>query len=238
MQIPAGRVSDRVDRRYVLAGLGAIASASGIGHRHYQTRRRRNPVRPDRALWRNVLHALFDHCGTCQRLRGKRSVRDSLQRFAAALRHWHHHRPARQAASRWPTAPICCLPSPPLPISRSPPTPYSEASVRAAVPDAEKKPLPRPLPPVPQPPNRSISIRAQPHPRIDHAAAKVSPGIEHDLSDVLAIFHALMRGRRLFHRIDRIHHRQHLAFIEQRPDMLTQFAGDHRLEGDVARAQR
>jgi MFS family permease len=30
MQIPAGRVSDRVDRRYVLAGLGAIASASGL----------------------------------------------------------------------------------------------------------------------------------------------------------------------------------------------------------------
>jgi MFS family permease len=30
MQIPAGRMSDRMDRRYVLAGLGAIASASGL----------------------------------------------------------------------------------------------------------------------------------------------------------------------------------------------------------------
>lgn len=30
MQIPAGRMSDRVDRRYVLAGLSAIAGASGL----------------------------------------------------------------------------------------------------------------------------------------------------------------------------------------------------------------
>lgn len=30
MQIPAGRMSDRIDRRYVLAGLAAIAAASGI----------------------------------------------------------------------------------------------------------------------------------------------------------------------------------------------------------------
>jgi hypothetical protein len=49
-------------------------------------------------------------------------------------------------------------------------------------------------------------------------------GVEHDLSDVLAILHALMRGRGLFQRIDRIHHRQHLALTEKRPDMVTQFA--------------
>jgi hypothetical protein len=110
--------------------------------------------------------------------------------------------------------------------------------VRASVPDAEKETFASTPSARAATPNRSISIRAQPHPRNDHLAAKLSPGVEHDLSDVLAIFHALMSGRGLIQRINRIHHWQHFAFTEQRPDMVTQLIGDHRLESDVAGAQR
>ena len=74
MQMPVGRLSDRTDRRYVLAGasLGSalfallvfFATPRDAAHRHHH----------DCALWRAGLHALFAGCGACQRPRQRRRI--------------------------------------------------------------------------------------------------------------------------------------------------------------------
>ena len=93
MQLPAGRLSDKTDRRFVLAG---AAFGCGIVRRAdlpVRAALRRLRHRHDRRLWRLRLHALFDRRGACQRPRPRRGFRQGLGRPAAALWLRHHDRP-------------------------------------------------------------------------------------------------------------------------------------------------
>jgi hypothetical protein len=139
MQIPAGRVSDRVDRRYVLAGLGAIASASGLAI---------VVIRPEDvgilfgliALYGAMSYTLYSIIvAHANDFAAKRPVRDRLQRFAAALRRRHHHRSVDQRRDDGLRPLSAVRRDCSLPISRSPATQYSAAACVPAVPDAEKE---------------------------------------------------------------------------------------------------
>ena len=93
MQLPAGRLSDRIDRRYVLAAMSAIAAFAGLLIFLLQPSLPRLSDRPRHPLWRSRQHALSDRCRPRERLRRIRGFRQGLGRLAAALRHRHDHRP-------------------------------------------------------------------------------------------------------------------------------------------------
>ena len=100
MQLPAGRLSDMTDRRYVLAG--AAVGAAAVRPAGVPGRSRARPGWSScmtGGLRRARLHALFDRRGACQRPRQAGGFRQSVGRPAAALRLRHDDRPgARRGA--------------------------------------------------------------------------------------------------------------------------------------------
>ena len=124
MQLPAGRLSDMTDRRYVLAG-------AALGRRRLRRadlpRRRRAPApsssRMTARLRRARLHALFDRRGACQRPRQAGGFRQGVGRPAAALRLRHDDRPGdRRRADGLDAARRACSWRRRCRISCSPPT--------------------------------------------------------------------------------------------------------------------
>ncbi len=81
MQLPAGRMSDRMDRRYVLAGLSGVAALSRVA------------AGAGRHLRRSRQCAVSDRRRPCQRFRLAGGFRQGFRRSAVALRRRHHHRP-------------------------------------------------------------------------------------------------------------------------------------------------
>ena len=67
MQLPAGRLSDKTDRRFVLAGAAFGAALFALADLPVRTALRRLRHCLDRRLRRLRLHALFDRRGACQR---------------------------------------------------------------------------------------------------------------------------------------------------------------------------
>lgn len=137
MQLPAGRLSDKTDRRFVLAGAAFGAALFAIVVFLFALRRLR-PC-PDRRLWRLRLHALFDRRGACQRPREGGGFRQGFGRSSAALRLRHHDRaPARCrpdgfAASRGPVPGHRARPSLPgglHPAAHQPPRPGADRKPR------------------------------------------------------------------------------------------------------------
>ena len=98
MQFPAGRLSDRIDRRYVLAALAAVAAFAGLLIFLIEPTGVIISDRLGRHLWRDRQRALSDRRVACQRLRDTRGFRQDFRRPAAALRYRHDHRPDASAA--------------------------------------------------------------------------------------------------------------------------------------------
>ena len=98
MQLPAGRLSDLTDRRYVLAGAAfgaAVFALAGVPGRAALQRAASSCMTG--RLRRARLHALFDRRGACQRPRPAGGIRQGVGRPAAALRLRHDGRPGASA---------------------------------------------------------------------------------------------------------------------------------------------
>ena len=124
MQLPAGRLSDMTDRRYVLAGaavgaavvrIAGVPCAAALGPG--------SSSRMTGGLWRARLHALFDRRRACQRPCQAGGIRQSVGRPAAALRLRHDDRPGhRRDADEHDAARKACSWRRRSRISCSPPT--------------------------------------------------------------------------------------------------------------------
>ncbi len=93
MQFPAGRLSDRMDRRYVLAGLSMVAAIAGllifvIEPAHVVA------LVTACAIYGATANALYPIAAShANDFAAPEDFREGVGRVAAALRHRHHHRP-------------------------------------------------------------------------------------------------------------------------------------------------
>ena len=94
-QLPAGRISDLTDRRYVIAGAAVAAGLAGLAIFILDPRSPTLVLTLDRHLRRAHLSDLRARRGACQRLCRSRRLRGGLRRAAPPLRRGHDDRPAR-----------------------------------------------------------------------------------------------------------------------------------------------
>jgi hypothetical protein len=202
MQVPAGRISDRMDRRYVLAGLAAIAGISGLAI---------TLIKPDGltilfgliSLYGAMSYTLYSitvaHANdfapsdkfvtVSSGLLLLYGVGTIIGPLLAGLAHGHgtassFRRHRCRASRRRRLRPV------------PDPGPGRHSGTKSA------RTLPRHLPPAPPRLNPSISIRAPrrtpeqaPAGRVDCLAFRSpSAHVEHDLADVIAILHPPVRG--------------------------------------------